>query len=107
MLGDQYDDSFSIPGTDSQEGQDLLAQRFGLTGASGQVLFTARSGKITDQANAAEVASLVKAIDGVDGVSMNDPLSAATPTLNTGSTATLAQISSPTRSPRRTPSTRS
>ena len=93
MLGDKYDDSFSIPGTDSQEGQDLLAERFGLTGASGQVLFSARSGKITDQANAAEVASLVKAIDAVDGVSINDPLSAATPTLNTGSTATLAQIS--------------
>ena len=40
-LGDQFDDSFSIPGTESQQGQDLLAQRFGLTGAAGQVLFTA------------------------------------------------------------------
>ena len=51
-FGDRYDDSFSIPGTESQEGQDLLAERFGLTGANGQVLFEARTGKITDPANA-------------------------------------------------------
>ena len=25
MLGDQYDDSFSIPGTESQQGQDVLS----------------------------------------------------------------------------------
>ena len=56
-FGDRYDDSFSIPGTESQEGQDLLAERFGLTGANGQVLFEARTGKITDPANASEVAS--------------------------------------------------
>ncbi len=91
-FGDRYDDSFSIPGTESQEGQDLLAERFGLTGANGQVLFEARTGKITDPANASEVASLVTAIGKVDGVSITDPLSATTPTLNTGSTATLTQI---------------
>ena len=52
MLGDHYDDSFSIPGTQSQQGQDLLGERFGQTGATGQILFTAPSGKITDKANA-------------------------------------------------------
>ena len=91
-FGDRYDDSFSIPGTESQEGQDLLAERFGLTGANGQVLFEARTGKITDPANASEVASLVTAIGKVEGVSITDPLTATTPTLNTGSTATLTQI---------------
>src|SRR3954465_11082029 len=91
-LGDRYDDSFSIPGTESQEGQDLLGERFGLTGAAGQILFEARKGKITDQDNADEVASLVKAIDKVDGVSINNPLSASTPTLNKGETATLTQL---------------
>ncbi|HEX5088473.1 MAG TPA: MMPL family transporter [Nocardioides sp.] len=91
-LGDRYDDSFSIPGTQSQEGQDLLGERFGLTGAAGQILFEAKKGKITDQDNAAEVASLVKAIDKVDGVSLNNPLSATTPTLNKSATATLTQI---------------
>jgi RND superfamily putative drug exporter len=91
-LGDRYDDSFSIPGTESQQGQDLLAERFGLTGASGQVLFEAKQGRITDPGNASEVASLVAAIDKVKGVSINDPLTAATPTLNDGATATLAQL---------------
>ena len=40
MLGDSYDDSFSIPGTESQEGQDILGDRFDQTGATGQILFT-------------------------------------------------------------------
>ena len=66
-LGDRYDDSFSIPGTDSQKGQDLLAQRFGQTGANGQILFTAKKGKITDSANASEVGKLVKATDAIKG----------------------------------------
>ena len=93
LLGDQYDDSFSIPGTDSQRGQDVLAEQFGQTGASGQVLFTARTGKITAAADAAEVATLVKAIDAVPGVSITDPITAAQPMLNKGSTSALAQVS--------------
>ena len=35
-LGDHYDDTFSMPGTQSQEGQDLLLDRFDQTGTSGQ-----------------------------------------------------------------------
>jgi RND superfamily putative drug exporter len=92
VLGDRYDDSFSIPGTDSQQGQDLLAQRFGQTGTSGQILFTARKGKITDAANAQEVGALVKTTNALPGVSVSNPLTATQPTLNTGSTATLAQV---------------
>ena len=34
LLGDHYDDSFSIPGTESQQGQDLVGERFGQTGAT-------------------------------------------------------------------------
>ena len=92
MLGDHYDDSFSIPGTDSQLGQDLLAQRFGQTGASGQVLFTARKGKITDSADAAEVATLVKATNAVHGVSITNPITASQPMLNKGSTSALGTL---------------
>ena len=51
MLGDKYDDSVAIPGTESQQGQDVLSARFDLTGANGQVLLTARSGKISDSSN--------------------------------------------------------
>ena len=91
-LGDRFDDSFSIPGTESQEGQDLLADRFGVTGASGQVLFEAKQGKVTDSESSAEVATLVKAIDKVPGVSLNNPLTAATPMLNDDQTAALGAI---------------
>ena len=88
-LGDRYDDSFSIPGTDSQKGQDVLAQRFGQTGASGQILFTAKKGKITDSANSSEVASLVKATNKISGVSITNPITSDQPMLNKGSTAAL------------------
>src|ERR1700753_4343243 len=62
MLGDHYDDSVSIPGTESQQGQDLLGQRFGLTGTSGQILFTATTGAITDKAPSSAVADIVTAV---------------------------------------------
>ena len=58
--GDKYDDSVAIPGTESQQGQDVLSDRFGLTGANGQVLITATTGTITDKANSATVAQIVK-----------------------------------------------
>jgi RND superfamily putative drug exporter len=91
-LGDRFDDSFSIPGTDSQKGQDLLADRFGLTGASGQVLFEAKQGKITDSASASEVGKLVKEIDKVPGVSISNPLTASPPSINDDQTASLGAI---------------
>ena len=92
MLGDRYDDSFSIPGTESQEGQDLLADRFGATGTSGQILFTATAGKITDTANANVVAQLVKATNHVPGVAVSNPLTADTPLVNQDKTSTLAAV---------------
>ena len=92
-LGDRYDDSFSIPGTDSQQGQDLLAQRFGQTGTNSQVLFSATKGHITDSAAAAEVSTLVAAIDAVPGVSISNPLKVQQPVVDQGASATLAQVS--------------
>jgi len=91
-LGDRFDDSFSIPGTDSQTGQDLLAQRFGLTGANGQILFEATRGKITDKENADAVSALVKAVSKVDGVELSDPLKADPPSVNKDGTAALGGI---------------
>jgi RND superfamily putative drug exporter len=32
MLGDDYDDAFSIPGTESQRGQDIILDRFDQSG---------------------------------------------------------------------------
>jgi putative drug exporter of the RND superfamily len=92
LIGDRYDDSFSIPGTDSQKGQDLLAQRFGQTGTSGQVLFTADKGKITDSTDSGQVGKLVKAIDAVPHVSITNPITSSQPMVNKDSTAALAQV---------------
>ncbi len=92
MLGDHYDDSFSIPGTESQQGQDLLGQRFGLTGTSGQVLFTVKTGTITDQGPSSEVADIVKAVGKIHGVAMSNPLTADPPVVNQDKTATLGAV---------------
>lgn len=73
-LGANYDDAFSVPGTESQQGQDVLSARFGQTGTSGVVLFTAKSGKITGSKQKNAVEATVKSIGRVSGVSMSDPL---------------------------------
>ena len=92
MLGDSYDDSFSIPGTESQEGQDILGDRFDQTGATGQILFTVKTGKITDSANAKVVGTISTAIDKVKGVTLSNPLKADDPTINKDQQATLGQV---------------
>ncbi len=92
MVGDDYDDSVAIPGTESQQGQDVLSNRFGLTGANGQLLITADSGAITDQANAAAVGSLIKKTDAVGGVSVSNPLSASIPVVSADKRSTIAAL---------------
>ena len=73
-LGDQYDDSFTIPGTQSQQGLDLIRDRFGQSGTAGQVVFTVRNGKITSDANAKVVKQIAAAIAAVPGAEMSNPL---------------------------------
>ncbi|WP_231389041.1 MMPL family transporter [Marmoricola sp. URHB0036] len=92
MLGDKYDDSVAIPGTESQQGQDVLSARFGLTGANGQVLLTATSGKITDETSSADVAQIIKTTNAVHGVSVSNPLTADDPVLSNDDTSTIAQL---------------
>lgn len=73
--GGEYDDDFSIPGTESEQGMDVLAQRFGsaAVGANAQVLYRADDVTAPD-ASAAVEASLaaVEAVDGVAGVTAAD-----------------------------------
>jgi putative drug exporter of the RND superfamily len=92
MLGDKYDDSVAIPGTESQQGQDVLSNRFGLTGANGQVLITASSGKITDKTSSSAVAQLIKKTDAVHGVSVSNPLTADDPVLSKDGASTIANL---------------
>jgi putative drug exporter of the RND superfamily len=91
-LGDDYDDSVAIPGTESQQGQDVLSDRFGMTGANGQVLLTASSGKITDQSNSATVGQIIKKTNAVHGVSVSNPLTADDPVLSKDNASTIAQL---------------
>src|SRR4051794_18871410 len=92
MLGDHYNDTFTLPGTQSQEGQDLLAARFGLTGTSGQIYFSTTKGKITDSANAKTVSQVSTAVDHVSHVSMTDPLKASTPVVSKDSRLTIGAV---------------
>src|SRR4051812_30719299 len=92
MLGDRYDDSVAIPGTESQQGQDVLSARFDLTGANGQVLFTATSGKITDPASSSAVAEAIKARTAVPGVRVSNLLSANDPVLSADRSSTSARL---------------
>lgn len=62
-------DDFAIPNTDSQKVMDLLeAHSPAQAGADSQVVFIAKSGKLTDPQNAAAVEAAVKKIAALDKV---------------------------------------
>ena len=77
-LSGPYSDEFSIPGTESQEALDVLADRFpqaGLTQATANVVFAAPDGEILDTpANRAAVAAVLEQVqlDG-DVAAVSDP----------------------------------
>lgn len=78
-LGPAFEDDNSIPGTESQQGQDVLASRFGnaASGASAQLLFRAEDGDIRDDDATAVIQSRlddIAVVDGVAGVSAVDDL---------------------------------
>ncbi|MGI5176537.1 MMPL family transporter [Dactylosporangium sp. CA-152071] len=86
--------SFEIPGTQAQEAQDLLAQRFpqaGAGGAQARVVFAAPAGqKLTDPGNAAAVERTVTALKAGGRVaSVSDPLRG---TVNQAGTVAYAQV---------------
>lgn len=73
-LGGSLADSFTIPGTESQEGLDVLQQRFPqLAGASGQILLVAPQGsRVADaQADVDAVRAAAEAVPHV--VAVSDP----------------------------------
>ena len=94
-VGDEYDDSFTIPGTQSQQGLDLIMDRFDQSGTSAQIIFTADSGKITEQAHASAVRKVAAAVDAVPQVDMSNPLGPppgqSKPVLSSGRGSTLGQ----------------
>ncbi len=69
-LGGQLQQNLTIPGTESQEGIDLLDQRFPLlAGTSGQVLFAAPEGDEVAE-HRAEIRGVLDRIEQVDEVEM-------------------------------------
>ena len=69
-FGGKTSDSFSIPGTNSQEAYDLLGEKFpAQNAATATIVFWVPEGKqLTSASNAAAVAAIVAAVEKVDGV---------------------------------------
>ncbi|WP_084073902.1 MMPL family transporter [Demequina sp. NBRC 110052] len=71
LLGSSFADDYTISGTESQEGQDVLAARFGdaAAGATGQVLYRVEAGSdVTSDETMAVIEESLAAISGIDGV---------------------------------------
>ncbi|MCU7725008.1 MMPL family transporter [Actinoplanes sp. KI2] len=89
--------SFSIPGQESTIALDLLKQRFGnaSAGATAQVVFEAPGGgKITDPANAGQVAQAVAAFGKLPGVvAATNPLDPKSPIVSRDQTAAYSTLS--------------
>lgn len=92
MLGTHYDDTFTIPGTQSQQGQDVLADRFGLTGTNGQVLYTSERGPISAGAAAGAVGDAVQKVNALAGVAVSNPLTADDPLVSQDGRSTIASL---------------
>jgi RND superfamily putative drug exporter len=76
VAGGSLQNSFVIPGTESQEGLDVLDQRFPqAAGATAQIVYTADDGVVTDADAAAAIEQVVAAVGQVeDVVQVTDPL---------------------------------
>jgi uncharacterized membrane protein YdfJ with MMPL/SSD domain len=77
-LSGQYSDKFEVPGTESQQAQDLLHQKYpGAGGASARVVYRAPEGQtLTDPENKAAVMDSVKLAAHAEGVAqVVDPYS--------------------------------
>ncbi|MGZ4504516.1 MAG: MMPL family transporter [Nocardioidaceae bacterium] len=77
-LGGQLQDNLTIPGTESQQGLDALAQRFPqVAGTSGQILFVAPPGQPIRRYDG-QVRQVLRAVRGLDHVEVvTDPFTAA------------------------------
>ena len=64
-----YSESFTIPGTESQQATDLLKDRFpAQAGATAQVVLHAKTGALTDPANAAAIDASLAKVEQLPGV---------------------------------------
>ncbi len=82
-VGGETTDNFRLPGTESQEALDRLAERFpAQAGATGQVVFHTASGSLTDPGPKAAVAATLAELAETEGVvAVTDPFDPAGPTI--------------------------
>ena len=93
-----YVSTFSIPGQESTDALDLLDERFPATGADGataRVVFDAPEGqRITDPANAQQVAQVVQELAGLPQVAgASNPLDPAAPAVSPDQRAAYSTVS--------------
>jgi RND superfamily putative drug exporter len=74
-LGGQFREEFAIPGTGSDQAQDLLKERFPQqSGGSARVVFETPDGRVADEANTAAVQDLRASLGELEGVAIvGDP----------------------------------
>jgi putative drug exporter of the RND superfamily len=79
-IGGETSDNFKIPGTEAQQGIDLLNQRFASQGgSSGQVVFADPDGDVTDATARATIATTLSTIaDNPRVLSVSDPFDPTT-----------------------------
>jgi RND superfamily putative drug exporter len=74
-VGGQFREEFAIPGTGSDQAQDLLKERFPQqSGGSARVVFETTEGRLVDEANTAAVQDLRASLGDLEGVTIvGDP----------------------------------
>ena len=94
MIGGPVTDQVKIPGTETQKAADLLNARFpSRGGSSGQVVFAARDGDITDPADRATIATTLAEIKQGEAVLMvSDPFDPAGPSVSPDGKAAYATV---------------
>ncbi|MFN8103804.1 MAG: MMPL family transporter [Acidimicrobiia bacterium] len=83
-VGGTLTDNFTIPGTESQDGVDILRERFpALAGSDAQVVFHATEGSLADAEHTAAVKSTLARVADLESVSrVDDPYDPARPQLS-------------------------
>ena len=87
--GEAPPDKFSLPGTQSQQAFDLMEQRFpgaNAEGATAKMVFKAKDGQMTDEANSAAIRQVLGQLEGGQAAQVADALSPETVSKD-GSTA--------------------
>ena len=93
-VGGAVKNDFRVPGTESRKAADLLEAKFpSRGGSSGQLVFGARQGRLTDAANRTAITAMLDAIRKTRTVvAVTDPFDPTAPTVNDRETTAYAIV---------------